>query len=315
MNENNTVDAVEQLFENWPETLIYSCLQKIMGKIYVDNAISPASAAAIIGDFCFLAGIPDRRLIVYSVKTDDSEIVSLEVDNLNTDRTKICKRNLVSEYGSQNFVIMVPQHQGWSQLIEAAYGEYARRITRYAIKKEPDVFDRGKLEKAVAALPDEYTLQFIDEPLFYLCCNQEWSKDFVSNYRDYRTYREWGIGVVALKDGIPVSGASSYASYRGGIEIEIDTREDHRRRGLAYACGARLILECLDRGLYPSWDAHNLASVALAEKLGYHFDCEYPAYEIYGCEKTTMNEKHETRCFVGLKMENDGKETVRPDGR
>ena len=29
-----------------------------------------------------------------------------------------------------------------------------------------------------------------------------------------------------------------------------------RNRGLASACGAALILECLERGLYPSWDAH-----------------------------------------------------------
>lgn len=201
----------------------------------------------------------------------------------------------MSEYDSQNFVIMVPQHRGWSQLIEATYGEKAKRITRYAIKKEPGVFDQEKLEKAAAALPDEYDMQLIDEPLFHLCRGQEWSKDLVSNYKDYKSYRELGIGVVVLKDGIPVSGASSYAVYCGGIEIEIDTREDHQRRGLAYACGARLILECLNRGLYPSWDAHNLASAALAEKLGYHFDYEYPAYEIYGCEKTSMDENHEAR--------------------
>ena len=50
--------------------------------------------------------------------------------------------------------------------------------------------------------------------------------------------------------------ASSYTVYRGGIEIEIDTHPDHRRRGLARACGAALMLECLKRGLY-SWDAQN----------------------------------------------------------
>jgi RimJ/RimL family protein N-acetyltransferase len=41
-----------------------------------------------------------------------------------------------------------------------------------------------------------------------------------------------------------------------------------------------LIMECLDRGLYPSWDAANKGSVALAEKLGYHFEKEYVTYEI-----------------------------------
>ena len=89
------------------------------------------------------------------------------------------------------------------------------------------------------------------------------------------------MGVVILKDGEPVSGASSYSSYNDGIEIEIDTKEEYRRQGLAYICAAALIVECLKRGKYPSWDAQNLWSVALAEKLGYHFDKEYTAYEVY----------------------------------
>ena len=91
---------------------------------------------------------------------------------------------------------------------------------------------------------------------------------------------KYGLGVVLLKDGEVVSGASSYSGYIGGIEIEIDTREDYRRKGVAYICGAKLILECLDRKWYQSWDAQNRWSVALAEKLGYHFDHAYVAYEI-----------------------------------
>ena len=102
----------------------------------------------------------------------------------------------------------------------------------------------------------------------------------MSQFNDYNTYNELGIGEVILKGGEVVAGASSYSRYKDGIEIEIDTREDHRRKGLAYICGAKLILECLERDLYPSWDAQNLWSVGLAEKLGYHFSNEYTAYEI-----------------------------------
>lgn len=105
-------------------------------------------------------------------------------------------------------------------------------------------------------------------------------RDWVSQYPDYESYKTLGLGVVILKDGEPVSGASSYSSYRNGIEIQIDTREDFRRKGLASSCAAALILECTKRGLYPSWDAQNPGSVALAEKLGYHFDYEYEVYEI-----------------------------------
>jgi len=91
-----------------------------------------------------------------------------------------------------------------------------------------------------------------------------------------------GYPSMRIKDGVPVSGASSYSSYRGGIEIEIDTKEEYRRRGLARICGARLILECLDRGLYPSWDAQNPGSAALAKQLGYRMEGTYTAYEAGG---------------------------------
>lgn len=100
----------------------------------------------------------------------------------------------------------------------------------------------------------------------------------MSQFPDWRTFRALGLGFAVLKDGQPVSGATSYSRYREGIEIEIDTHPDFLRRGLALACGARLILECLDRGLYPSWDAHTPASLALAERLGYTLCRPYPAF-------------------------------------
>ena len=87
---------------------------------------------------------------------------------------------------------------------------------------------------------------------------------------------------MAVSEGQILSGASCYSTYSRGIEVEIDTHPDHRRKGLAYSCGAAMILECLNRGLYPSWDAANLGSVALAEKLGYHFSHEYPVYYLPG---------------------------------
>ena len=120
----------------------------------------------------------------------------------------------------------------------------------------------------------------MDEQLFWYCKGVDWCRDWVAQYDDYAAYRNWGLGVVVLKDGEVVSGASSYSGYRGGIEIQIDTREDYQRQGLACACGAKLILECQRRGLYPSWDAQNPASVALAEKLGYRLDHEYMAFEV-----------------------------------
>lgn len=68
--------------------------------------------------------------------------------------------------------------------------------------------------------------------------------------------------------------------YDEGIEIEIATRLKYRCKELAAICASKLIIECIKRGLYPSWDAANIETVSLSEKLGYHFDKEYIAYKI-----------------------------------
>ncbi len=247
----DTQVAVEQ-FKNWQESLIWSCLDKTMGSIYAVDVHNPKSVMAILGDFCFFAGIPNKELVLFK-PTD-------------------C---------IQNFIIMIPQTSAWADLIEECYGIHAKKVTRYAIKKEPDIFDKDKLQCAIASLSPVYSLKMIDKDIFHLCQTTDWCRDFISQYPDYPAYEQLGVGVVILKDGEIVSGASSYSRYRNGIEIEIDTKEDYRGRDLAYICGAKLILECLNRNLYPSWDAQNKISVALAEKLGYHYDHDYTAYEIW----------------------------------
>lgn len=245
--------VAEDIFAGWSETIIWSCLQGVMGHVYADDAENPVSAMAILGDFCFFAGQPSKELAGY--------------------KPECC---------TQDFIIAVPQNHQWAEVIEKQYGDRAKKVIRYAMKKEYDVFDRSKLKNIVMRISSDYTMHMIDENIFNYCKSKDWCRDLVSQFTDWQQYKNIGLGVVILKDGVVVSGASSYSAYFGGIEIEIDTKKEYRRKGLASACGARLILECLDRGLYPSWDAQNLWSVSLAEKLGYNFDYEYNAYEVYG---------------------------------
>lgn len=244
-------DKIKDIFGDWSESIIWSCLQGVMGEVHT-NATDDA-AIAILGDFAFYAGKPTEELIKFKPSS--------------------CE---------QDFIIMIPQSDAWAELIENYYGDKAKKVIRYAIKKEKDVFDICKLEQAILELPKGYELKLLEEQEYILCQNSKWANDLVSQFKDYDTYKKFGLGVVVFQNKELVAGASSYSRYNEGIEIEIDTREDHRRKGLAYACGAKLILECLEKELYPSWDAQNKWSVALAEKLGYHFSHEYIAYEING---------------------------------
>lgn len=244
-------EDLKDRFGEWDESIIWSCLQGIMGEVYT-NAKNDA-AMAMLGDFAFYAGEPSEELIKFKPES--------------------CE---------QDFIIMVPQNDAWAELIKECYGERAKKVIRYAIKKEKDIFDRCKLEQAILELPEGYELKMLEEQEYILCQNTRWAKDLVSQFKNYDSYKKLGLGVVAFKGKELAAGASSYSRYDEGVEIEIDTKEAHRRKGLAYACGAKLILKCLEKGLYPSWDAQNLWSVALAEKLGYHFSHEYIAYEITG---------------------------------
>ena len=221
--------------------MVWSCLQGVMGRAEANGDFS--AAMIVHRDFTFLAGRPDPELLAGAPGP-----------------------------------ILVPRTEDWSRLIETVFGEKAVREVRYAIRKEPDVFDRERLEALSAALPEGYALRLIDEELVPVLLGEAWSRDFCAAFDSPADCCRRGVGVAAMYRGVPVAGAGSYCVYRGGIEVEIDTREDHRRRGLAAACGARLILECLDRGLYPSWDAIDLRSAALAEKLGYHRGEAYAAY-------------------------------------
>ena len=243
--ELEDTSKVKELFAEWEETLIFSCLQKIMGKIYVTDLQQPQSAFAFVGCFGFYAGAPDR------------EIVMSKPDG---------------------FVIMVPQNKEWERLIEECYPS-AKKVTRYAIKKDT-VFDKNKLQNEIRKLPDGYELQKLEAEMYDKCLENPATADFVSAFGSKENYLQIGRGMVVLKDGQIVSGASSYTRYREGIEIEVDTIASERRKHLATIACAALILNCLEEGLYPSWDAQNINSVRLAEKLGYKFDHEYVAYEV-----------------------------------
>ena len=258
---------VSPLFAGMEDSMIASCLQGMMdSRIYVTDLDDPKSALAHLADFAFLAGAPDRALV---------------------------------EGKPQGFVVMVPPDEAWAKLIEDCFPG-VERWTRYAIKKDT-TFDRAKLETLAASLPAGYEMRRIDGDLYDKCLQEPLFTDGVCHFGSKEAYLEQGRGFAVVKGGAPVSMASSYTVYREGVEIEIDTLESERRKGLATAVGARLILSCLDDGLYPSWDAANMDSVRLAEKLGYAFSHEYYCY---GIEETNSTIHQEDTMDKKTLMEN-----------
>ena len=246
----DALGRVAPLFHRWQEPLVWTALQGRMGQVWRLENAGPALCRT--GDFLFAS--------------EGGKAMLRAVD-----------RWLDGCFG----ILALPQGD---ENVPGVFGSRARRTLRYAMQKGGEHFEEKRLQEMSNALPQGLALCLMNRERYHEALSEEWSRDFVALFASTEDFLTHGLGVVCLHEGRMVGGASSYCCYDGGIEIEVDTRRDYRRRGIASACCARLILECLNRGLYPSWDAANRASAALAQKLGYR---EAGAYTAWYLNETT----------------------------
>ena len=258
--ELKDISKVKHMFEFWDG------FDAVDAKIraFVTDPEAPRSALLYSSfDGIFLAGEPDRELVEYRELGDDA---------------------------------LHPQNEAWEKLIKECWPE-AQPTTRYAIHRCKD-FDRDKLQSFVDALPKGYEIRRIDSEIYdlILSADDDDLEYLIGDFETKEAFLEKGRGFAVLKDGSVVAGASSEYCYRfGGIEVEIATVHKERRKGLASAVGAKLILSCMDDGLEPVWDAANLISVHLAEKLGYRFDHEYVYYWINEAQKRMIKDPDKSK--------------------
>ncbi|WP_234117590.1 GNAT family N-acetyltransferase [Clostridium hydrogenum] len=238
------------IFEDMEDTMILSCLQGHMGKAYVDNIKNPTAAEIIVGELVFFAGDPNAEAAA----------------------------ELLNNLPANCFVVV--STDGWKDCIEKIHEGYANKFQRYAFKKDKKYLNYNHIKSLISMLPEGYELKKVDKDIAYDKSFHELSEDFTAQFDSIEDYLNRGVGFCILHEGKVVCGASSYSVYDSGIEIQIDTDPKYRRKGLATVAAAALILHCLDRGIYPSWDAANLTSVHLAEKLGYVMDGPYDTYHI-----------------------------------
>ena len=253
IRQSSEMEAIAPLFAGWPENLVKSTLDGCMGCAFANGGYTAARIEN--GDFVFLAG----------------DACCAEAEELSAG---------IPQAVEPETWIYAAKEAAWYPVIERVHGSRATRGERYAIRKDQHCFDPARLRVYAETLPDGVRIQPMDQALYAASLEEPWARDFVSQFANSADYLSRGLGVVAVRNGELLAGASSYVVFDGGLEVEIDTRKDMRRQGLATACGAALLLRCMERGLYPSWDAANQASVALAEKLGYVRDRAYPIYRV-----------------------------------
>lgn len=219
-----------------------------MGHAWADSPLHPRGAVVTVGDFLCCGG----------------------------EAGPSAARLLRTALGSEKRDWLIIATGEWKTALDKVTPTTPR--TRYAFAHDAQPED-GHLRQLLRDAPEGLTFQPMEGEWISRCRNEEWSRDFVSLFTDEQ-YERQGLGVLALLDGQPVAGASSYVAYPGGIEVQVQTREGFEGRGLATMVSAKLILTAHERGLIATWDAANAASACIARKLGYRPEDPYTVYEV-----------------------------------
>ena len=218
-----------------------------MGRAWADSPLHPRAAVVAVGDFLYCGGEPGlsaARLLRTAVSSE-----------------------------KRRWLVYAPGE--WKRALDRVAPNTP--CTRYAFDPHVQPED-ARLRRLLAAAPEGLTFERITGEWIAKCREAKWSLDFVSLFTDEQFERD-GLGVLALLNGEPVAGASSYVAYPGGLEVQVETCGEYQGRGLATLAAARLILMAHEQGRIATWDAANAVSAHLAEKLGYRLAGTYTVYE------------------------------------
>ncbi|MCI8392846.1 MAG: GNAT family N-acetyltransferase [Clostridia bacterium] len=239
--ENKDLEKLRNLFKDIRFYMGNSVLDGTMGEAYTDNISNPNFAILIVRKYCFMSG------------------------NIGKEDLHKLIDNKLKQY------IIIPSNS-LKNVIEEIFKDNINKLERYSIKKNP-IFDKQKLQKYIEKVPEEYHIQSIDNNIA-----KKIKEEKFINITD--NYEKNGIGYCCIYNDEIIGVASSNIFYKDGIEVNIKVKDEYRRRGIATALASKLILKCLEENKSISWDAANLWSVSLAEKLGFEYDSTYNIYAL-----------------------------------
>ena len=166
--------------------------------------------------------------------------------------------------------------EGWEELVQSMHGGKSIEMPRYAFTSE--ALDVEHLRSVASGVPDGYRpVQMALALARRLGAEKSsFAEDHMVNFDSPEDFVARGFGFCLLDGDQIASVATTFAICRKGIEIQINTRKEHQRKGLATAVAAQLLVHSLEQGLDPNWDAANESSVGLATRLGYTPQGTYP---------------------------------------
>ena len=173
---------------------------------------------------------------------------------------------------------VTPETDGWRRVLQKSFGEAISTLPFTPFSWAS--LDAAHLEDLAQRMPAGFGLRRVDAALAERLPADTGNDYFLESFRSFEDFLERGAGFCAVDDGKIVSAATSAAASSHGIDIDIATLAEYRRRGLGTAVGAGLVLHCLQNGLEPHWLAANAGSERLAARLGYTRGEPYETFKI-----------------------------------
>jgi hypothetical protein len=223
------------------------------GRVFVDHPQNPAVALIWTGvGYYFLGGIPSGQTDLLSISHCLEEFL-------------IPASRAMGETG---YILITSP--GWEEHIaQLLPGRAPITIFRRTFTFEPGAFYQaaGRLPE----LPRDLTLARMDETLAE-------RSGLPPSWRSPQNFVQDGLGFAILSGEQIVSSCTSVFACRRGLEMDVNTAEEFRGRGLASIAAAAFIRECLRQNRQPNWETfwENEPSTKLAQKLGYQIKEEYP---------------------------------------
>jgi RimJ/RimL family protein N-acetyltransferase len=170
----------------------------------------------------------------------------------------------------------------WKELLEEIHLGKIVALKRYAFNSNS--LDIDHLSRLKAKLDQNFHIERINLKLAQQIAAEknEMTEEQFFGFDSPEDFMERGFGYCIMDGEKMVCIASTGAVASKGIEIQINTDKRYRGKGLASAAGAALIIECLEKGIDPNWEAATEISARLAEKLGYTPEGTYDTYYYTG---------------------------------
>ena len=164
-------------------------------------------------------------------------------------------------------VELVYAGNAWRRRIVAIHG--SRAVPDPMQSFDSSQLDKTALMRLANKIPKGFEVRHI-KPTDLAALGPDLSPNGMDVYASPEAFIQHGAGCVAVTDdGQLACVASSYTATLEQIEVAIATAEPWRGRGLATVVAARLLHNCLERGVIPEWNAANPVSKRLALRLGY----------------------------------------------